>query len=200
MFLFCGRIFPDGESKWKSKHMEIKNDNQTHLKDLPKKSFTLKTVITHPHKVDQFKYNCLSCSLSCAKMKSQHELLIHLQRNHKISVTQYYAALGDKINIKFNDKSVTSIVIPKNDNLEVFFVVKMRFSSCNGSRQAKDMCWIWYYGDMVDANLYSVKLECNKTKWRGVVNSLEIGVNDIVNLSRYAIFEWPIVDLNVEIK
>lgn len=187
-----------GESKWKSKHLEKKSNVQTHRKDLPKKSFTLKTVITHPHKVDPFKYNCLSCSLTCAKMKSQHELLIHLQRNHKISVTQYYASFGDKINIKFSDKSVTSIVIPKNDNLVVFFVIKMKFSFGNG--HAKDICWIWYYGDTVDANLYTAKLECNKTKWRGVVNSLEIGVNDILNLSGYAVFERPVVDLLLEIK
>lgn len=150
--------------------------------------------------MDPFKYNCLSCSLSCSKMKSQHELLIHLQRNHKISVTQYYAALGDKINIKFSDKSVTSIVIPKNDKLEVFFVVKLKYNFGSGIRSGNEMCWIWYYGDTVDANLYTVKFECNKTKWRGVVNSLEIGVNDIVNLSRYAVFEWPIVDLILEIK
>lgn len=196
MFVFVA----DGESKWKSRHLEHKTDSPTHLKELPKKSFTLKKVITHPHKVDPFKYNCLSCSVSCSKMKSQHELLIHLQRNHKISVTQYYAALGDKINIKFSDKSVTSIVIPKNDKLEVFFVVKLRYNSGSGIRPGNEMCWIWYYGDTVDANLYSVKFECNKTKWRGVVNSLEIGVNDIMNLSRYAIFEWPIVDLILEIK
>lgn len=146
--------------------------------------------------MDPFKYNCLSCSPSCSKMKSQHELLIHLQRNHKISVTQYYATLGDKINIKFSDKSVTSIVIPKNDRLEVFFLVKMKYSSI---RTASEMCWIWYYGDTVNANLYSVKLKCNKMKWKGVVNSLEIGVTDIINLSRYAIFESPIDDLIIEI-
>lgn len=133
-------------------------------------------------------------------MKSQHELLIHLQRCHKISVTQYYAALGDKINIKFSDKSVTSIVIPKNDKLEVFFVVKMRYSAGNGISSENEMCWMWYYGDAVDANLYSVKFECNKTKWRGVVNSLEMSANDIINSSRYGTFEWPVVDLIVEIK
>lgn len=191
---------PGGESKWNSKHSESNSDIQPHLKDLPKKSFTLRKVITHPHKVDPLKYNCLSCSLSCSKMKSQHELLIHLQRNHKISVTQYYAALGDKINIKFSDKSIASIVIPKNDNLEVFFVVKMRYNARNGTRSGNEMCWIWYYGDVVDANLYSVKFECNKTKSRGVVNSLEIGVNDIINLSRYTIFERSIDDLMLEIK
>ncbi|KAG4079570.1 hypothetical protein HA402_012340, partial [Bradysia odoriphaga] len=178
VFTLLADSFPceNGQSKWNTKHLENEHDShQTHQKNLPKKSFTLETVITHPHKMDQFKYNCLSSSSSCPKMKSQHELLIHLQRNHKISVTQYYAALGDKINIKFSDKSVTSIVISKNENLEVFWVMKMRFSSgYRGLRHGKDICWIWYYGDAVEANLYSVKLECNKAKWRGVVNSLEI--------------------------
>lgn len=199
--MFAGLAFTDGQSRANTKHLENNHDSQTHQKNLPKKSFTLETVITHPHKTDQFKYNCLSCSSACPKMKSQHDLLIHLQRNHKISVTQYYAALGDKINIKFSDKSVASIVIPKNGNLEVFYVMKTRISTgCRGLRHGKYMCWIWYYGDAVDASLYSVKLECTKAKWRGVVNSLEICLNDIISSSRYAMFEWPIVDLIVEIK
>lgn len=150
-----------------------------------------------------FKFNCPTATGktgSCAKMSTQHELLTHLQKAHKTSVTQYYCGFGDRTHIKFCDKSIVAVVIPKNGSLELFLVVKMRIKSgSNGNDDAGDICWIWHVGDRPNANSYYVKMDCNKLKWRGNATSLECSVNEVIQTGKYASFEANLTSLSVEI-
>lgn len=145
-----------------------------------------------------FKFNCPIGANACTKFRTQHELLIHLQKFHHTAVTQYYCELGDRVNVKFGDKSLTCLAIPKNGNLELFVVSRMKSSdrSTDG-----DLCWIWYVGNASDAQAYSVRLDCgNRSKWRGNATSLESSVTEVLKAARYAVVEAGCTHVFVVIK
>lgn len=145
-----------------------------------------------------FKFNCPIGSNACTKMGTQHELLTHLQKCHHTAVTQYYCELGDRVNVKFCDKSLTCIAIPKNGIIEMFVVARLK---CSNRSTDGDLCWIWYIGNAFDAQSYSVRLDCaNRSKWRGNATSLELSVTEVLKSSSYAVVERGCTHIFVEIK
>lgn len=145
-----------------------------------------------------FKFNCPIGGNACSKLGTQHELLIHLQKFHHTAVTQYYCELGDRVNVKFCDKSLTCIAIPKNGILELFVVTRLKSSDRSTD---EDLCWIWYVGNASDAQAYSVRLDFNnRSKWRGNATSLETSVTEVLKADRYAVVERGCTHVCVEIK
>lgn len=149
-----------------------------------------------PSSVQQ--YQCPT-GRGCATLNSQHELLTHLQKIHQTTVTQYYCGFGEKIKIKFCDKSVTALVIPKSsDLLELFFIVKIRGSEADNGNT--DLCWIWYLGDESAARRFDVRLDSGTVKWRGAATSLKCGISEILKSNKFMLIDISVTDLFVEIK
>lgn len=168
-----------------------------------KKSFGLRKIMSQPtdhtrHHERLFRFNCPIGANTCTKLGTQHELLTHLQKCHHTAVTQYYCELGDRVNVKFCDNSLTCIAIPKNGILELFVVSRLKSSdrSTDG-----DLCWIWYVGNASNAQAYSVRLDSgNRTKWRGNATSLESSITEVLKAARYAVVERGCTHVLVEIK
>lgn len=175
------------------------------MHSITKKSISLRKLITagDSDKSARLRFQCPS-GKACARMGSQHEILTHLQKFHKTSVTQYYCALGDRINIKFSEKSVSAVVIQKKGVSEWFLVAKMKSTGAAvGSTTASkngDIFWVWYWGDEASANLFDVKLECNRKRWRGKAVSLECSVGDVIKSTNFTIIDCSQSNFFIEIK
>lgn len=84
------------------------------------RSFFIKDVLNF-----QPKYHCPTGN-PCSPTKNRSSLLIHLQQIHQLPITQYYGKYGETITIKFNEKSISSIILSETEELNQFFVVKFR--------------------------------------------------------------------------
>lgn len=198
----------DGKNKSNTKCTATKLcDNQkAEQKDIvsTKKTIFRKSITLTSDKpsVASFKFNCPT-GKSCAKMSSQHDLLTHLQKVHKTTVTQYYCSLKDKVTVKFSEKSIIALVIPKNGNLDMFLVVKVNNNDSNSEMvdsNELNCCWVWYVGNKTNANLYHINMEYNKIKWRGTSYSLETNMGDILKSNSYAVLDSNVTNLFIEIR
>lgn len=116
---------------------------------------------------------------TCPRLGSTHELLTHLQRAHRTTLTQYYCSLGDRLTVRFAERSICALAIPKNEQLELFLVLQRpAVADDDGAAAGKrtNTCWVWYVGGGEMAAAYRVRLECGEhNKWRGAVRSLDDG-------------------------
>ena len=105
-----------------------KTTNPSNQKLIAKKALIVRKCTEDPSDtIKSIQFCCPNGDRTCnSKLSSQHELLTHLQKIHKTTVTQYYCAFGERINVKFCDKSIVALVIPKHNSCEYFFVVKMK--------------------------------------------------------------------------
>lgn len=108
-------------------------------------------------------------------MGSVHEVFTHLQKVHRTAVTQYYAALGDRTVVRFGtDRTIAAVAIPKNGHIDLFLVVRHRLE------QDEDACWVWFAGESARAGSFHVRLECGRNKWRGITQSLESSLKEVL--------------------
>ncbi|XP_049279768.1 uncharacterized protein LOC125762069 [Anopheles funestus] len=95
----------------------------------------------------------------CARMKNQHDILIHLQKAHQISVVQYYVTAGDTVDVTLVDggNSLPCVVLLPNPSFKgnhMFFVAKFR-----SLEEPNDtLSWMWHLGEEHESAQFQVQL------------------------------------------
>ena len=85
-----------------------------------KRSFFIKDALNY-----QSKYHCPTAN-PCSPTNNRSSLLLHLQQIHQLPITQYYGKYGETIAVKFNEKSISAIILSETEEYNQFFVVKFR--------------------------------------------------------------------------
>ncbi|XP_052891429.1 uncharacterized protein LOC128299485 isoform X2 [Anopheles moucheti] len=103
-------------------------------------------------------YHCPS-GQPCARMKKQHDILIHLQKAHQTSVVQYYVTADDTVDVTLVDggNSLACVVLlptqPFKGN-HMFFVTKFR----RLEEPNDTLCWMWHLGEEHESGQFQVQL------------------------------------------
>uniref|UniRef100_A0A182QCF0 RING-type domain-containing protein n=1 Tax=Anopheles farauti TaxID=69004 RepID=A0A182QCF0_9DIPT len=144
----------------------------------------------------------------CARMKNQHDILIHLQKAHQTSVVQYYVTEGDTVEVALSDggNSLACVVLlptsstsaPKNNQL--FFVAKFR--SLKESNEA--FYWLWHLGDEPGSRRFQVHLlpiaaDDRPLSWQGRSFPLEMSCQEVVRSNLFVRMKQDVRRLRVRI-
>uniref|UniRef100_A0A182XVG6 RING-type domain-containing protein n=1 Tax=Anopheles stephensi TaxID=30069 RepID=A0A182XVG6_ANOST len=95
----------------------------------------------------------------CARMKNQHDILIHLQKAHQTSVVQYYCTADDAVDVTLADggSSLACVVLLPSASFKgnhMFFVAKFR-----SLEEPNDtLCWLWHLGTELESGQFRVQL------------------------------------------
>ncbi|KFB42624.1 AGAP002323-PA-like protein [Anopheles sinensis] len=137
----------------------------------------------------------------CPRMKSQHDILIHLQKAHQTSVVQYYVTGGDTVDVTLTDVGGSSlpcvVLLPNGDTTaeqsrsirnQLFFVTKFRPLE----QPAETLCWLWHLSDDLQSSSFQVQLLDDRqqtaggSSWQGRPVPLEWGCQEVLRSKRYA--------------
>uniref|UniRef100_A0A182JJR6 RING-type domain-containing protein n=1 Tax=Anopheles atroparvus TaxID=41427 RepID=A0A182JJR6_ANOAO len=151
----------------------------------------------------------------CMRMKSQHDILIHLQKAHQTSVVQYYVTAGDTVDVALTDSgsSLPCVVLlptsarkatdtdadaeadveqPRTTRNQLFFVTKFRPLEQPG----ETLCWLWHLGDGLRSGCLQVHLRAGAgddrlqvpggSSWQGRPVPLEWGCQEVLRSKQYA--------------
>lgn len=135
---------------------------------------------------------------SCARMKNQHDILIHLQKAHRASIVQYYCTVDDPVDVTLPDggHSLACVVLLPSASFKgnhMFFVAKFR--SVQQGRSAHDtLCWLWHLGTADECGQFRVQLfpivpddrqSIKAGCWFGRPVPLEWSCQDVVRSRQY---------------
>ncbi|XP_053669864.1 uncharacterized protein LOC128720230, partial [Anopheles nili] len=149
----------------------------------------------------------------CARMRNQHDILIHLQKEHQTSVVQYYVTPGDTVDVTLVDEargggSLACVVlfpvqVSTNPSQQLFFVGKFR------SLEEPDvtLCWMWHLGDEAGSERFQGQLHPATTDdrqpafcWQGRPVSLERSCQEVLRSKQYARLKQDIRKVRVRIR
>uniref|UniRef100_A0A182T7U3 RING-type domain-containing protein n=1 Tax=Anopheles maculatus TaxID=74869 RepID=A0A182T7U3_9DIPT len=131
----------------------------------------------------------------CARMKNQHDILIHLQKAHQTSVVQYYCTADDAVDVTLTDggNSLACVVLLPNASCKgnhMFFVAKFR-----SLEEPNDtLCWLWHLGPALESERFRVQLfpiaaddrqSIKAGYWLGRTVPLEWSCQDVLRSRQY---------------
>uniref|UniRef100_A0A182HTF2 RING-type domain-containing protein n=1 Tax=Anopheles arabiensis TaxID=7173 RepID=A0A182HTF2_ANOAR len=139
-------------------------------------------------------YHCPS-GQPCARMKNQHDILMHLQKAHQTSVVQYYVTVDDTVDVTVADAGHCSalacvVVVPPSPSAargnQLFFVARFRCPE----EPNETLCWLWHLGAEPATGQFRVQLSPvagdEPTKpWQGRPVSLEWSRQEILKSKRF---------------
>ncbi|XP_053667712.1 uncharacterized protein LOC128718064 [Anopheles marshallii] len=154
----------------------------------------LPSQVTTPASNVPVTYHCPS-GQPCARMKNQHDILIHLQKAHQTSVVQYYVTADDTVDVTLCDgsNSLTCVVLLPTQSFKgnhMFFVTKFR-----SLEEPNDtLCWMWHLGEAHESGQLQVQLFPIATddrppvtggSWQGHPVPLEWSCQEILRSRQY---------------
>uniref|UniRef100_A0A182PUE2 RING-type domain-containing protein n=1 Tax=Anopheles epiroticus TaxID=199890 RepID=A0A182PUE2_9DIPT len=145
-------------------------------------------------------YHCPS-GQPCARMKNQHDILIHLQKAHQTGVVQYYVTADDgPVDVTLSEAGHSSlacvVLLPSPSSAskgnQMFFVAKFR----SLEEPNETLYWLWHLGAESESGQFLVQLlpgvsddrtqPAPTTKpWQGRPVSLEWNCQDILKSRQY---------------
>uniref|UniRef100_A0A182NGB4 Uncharacterized protein n=1 Tax=Anopheles dirus TaxID=7168 RepID=A0A182NGB4_9DIPT len=152
----------------------------------------------------------------CARMKNQHDILIHLQKAHQTSVVQYYVTVGDTVDVSLTDagNSLACVVLlptsspsPSSSSSsaaskgnQLFFVAKFR--SLEEPNEA--FYWLWHLGDELACRRFQVHLlpiaaDDRQQPWQGRSLPLELSCQEVVRSKQYVRMKQDVRRMRVRI-
>ncbi|XP_035777011.1 uncharacterized protein LOC118458537 [Anopheles albimanus] len=147
----------------------------------------------------------------CARLKTQPELLLHLQKEHQLSVVQYYVTVGDTVDVSLpatvtNSLVSVTLVIPLKSTIDPSITTtitttttsQMFFVSSQRCREepTESQYWLWHLGSddepTVGSNRWTVQLASvgsgDSEVWHGQPVSLGHSYQEVLRSKQYARF------------
>uniref|UniRef100_A0A182LZK1 RING-type domain-containing protein n=1 Tax=Anopheles culicifacies TaxID=139723 RepID=A0A182LZK1_9DIPT len=170
----------------------------------------LASQVTTPAPIVPVTFHCPS-GQPCARMKNQHDILIHLQKAHQTSVVQYYVTAGDTVDVALVDggNSLACVVLlptPSFKGNHLFFVAKFR----SLEEPSDTLCWLWHLGEELESGQFQVQLHPIATDdrqsgmgvqpWQGRPVPLEWSCREILKSRQYTRIKQDIRRMRVSVR